>query len=48
MLNIVAFVEETLSYHLNLNGVLSHADSTQSRGNMNLLKYNEKENLVID
>ena len=43
MLNIVDILIEILFYHTNMNGLATHAYSTQSKESTNLQKYNEKK-----
>ena len=41
--NNVAIVIKTHSYHTEMNELVSHVDSIQSKGNMNYLKNKEKK-----
>ena len=41
--NVVGIVIEINYFHMNMNGVVFHADSTQQKESTNSLKYNEKK-----
>ena len=42
MLENVDIAYKTFYYHMNMNGLVSLVDTTQSKENTNLLKFNEK------
>ena len=48
MLNNAITVHKVLSCHMNMNLLACHVDITQSKENMNSLKYNAKETIFIN